>query len=114
MGVVVYLLWSFSFFMNFAGERLELEKAVPRYRRPGTPNFSVGCSVWSSTDIWRLCRFLGALFRALRTTPGGIGRQAQAYWMGKVWTWSHVYASEDFLNELSVLFRSPSRSAAAL
>ena len=30
-----------------AGERLSLERAVPRYLRHGAPNFSVGCSVWS-------------------------------------------------------------------
>ena len=31
----------------WAGERLSLEKAHPRWLRPGASNFSVGCSVWS-------------------------------------------------------------------
>ena len=35
----MYELW--------AGERLVLEKALPRYLRPTAPNFSVGCSFWS-------------------------------------------------------------------
>ena len=37
--LILYELW--------AGERLFLEKAHPRYLRPGAPNFSVGCSFWS-------------------------------------------------------------------
>ena len=35
---VLYELW--------AGERLVLEKAIPRYRREGPRHFSVGCSSW--------------------------------------------------------------------
>ena len=51
------------------GERLELEKAVPRYRRPGRsiPVSAVPCG--PGTDIWRSCRFIGALFRGLRDLP---------------------------------------------
>ena len=37
--LILYELW--------VGERLSLEKAHPRYLRPGASNFSVGCSVWS-------------------------------------------------------------------
>ena len=37
--LIMYELW--------AGERLSLEKAHPRYLRPGRPIFSVGFSVWS-------------------------------------------------------------------
>ena len=37
--LIIYELW--------AGERLTLEKAHPRYLRLGASNFSVGCSVWS-------------------------------------------------------------------
>ena len=37
--LILYELW--------AGERLSLERAVPRYLRHGRPIFSVGCSVWS-------------------------------------------------------------------
>ena len=36
--LIIYELW--------AGERLSLEKAQPRYLRPAR-NFSVGCSFWS-------------------------------------------------------------------
>ena len=62
MGVVVYLLWSFSFFMNFAGERLELEKAVPRYRRPGRP-ISVLAVPFGLALIFGVCvGFLGRFF----------------------------------------------------
>ena len=37
--LILYELW--------AGERLCLESAVPKHRRVGTSNFSVGCSFWS-------------------------------------------------------------------
>ena len=36
----------------WAGERLSLEKAHPRYLRPGASNFSVGCSFWSCALIF--------------------------------------------------------------
>ena len=50
--LILYELW--------AGERLELEKAVPRYRRPGRSIvlFPFG----PGTDIGRSCRFIGAFF----------------------------------------------------
>ena len=50
------------------------EKAVPRYRRPGRPISVSAVPFGPGTDIWRFCRFIGALFRALRALPGGIGR----------------------------------------
>ena len=64
--LILYELW--------AGERLCLEGAVPKYRRVGRP-----ISVWAvpfgpDIDIWRSCRFFGAIFRALRMLPGGLGR----------------------------------------
>ena len=37
--LILYELW--------AGERLSLEKATPRYLQARAFNFSVGCSVWS-------------------------------------------------------------------
>ena len=52
--LILYELW--------AGERLELEKAVPRYRRPGRPISVSVVPFGPGTDIWRSCRFLGALF----------------------------------------------------
>ena len=64
--LILYELW--------AGERLELEKAVPWYRRPRREISVSAVPFGPGTDIWRSCRFLGALFRALRPMPGGIGR----------------------------------------
>ena len=64
--LILYELW--------AGERLVLENAVPRYRRPGRPISVSAAPFRPGTDIWRSCRFVGALFRALRAMPGGIGR----------------------------------------
>ena len=58
----------------WAGERLEFEKAVPRYRRPGRSISVSAVPFGPSTDIWRSCRYTGALFRALVVLPGGIRR----------------------------------------
>ena len=48
-----------------------LEKAVPRYRRPGRSISVSAVPFGRGTDIWRSCRFLGALFRGLRDLPFG-------------------------------------------
>ena len=61
--LILYELW--------AGERLVLEKAVPRYRRPERPISVSTVPFGPGTDIWRSCRFVGALFRALCALPGG-------------------------------------------
>ena len=53
---------------------LVLQKGVSRYRRPGRPISVSAVSLGPGTDNWRSCRFIGALFRALRAMPGGIGR----------------------------------------
>ena len=69
-----------------AGEMLVLEKAVPR---------SVGCSIFPVIDIWRSCRLIGGLTRALCTLPGGLGGflpcrigamhcRVEAYWLGEI------------------------------
>ena len=72
---VVCLMWSCSFCMSlWAGERLELEKAVPRYRRPGRPISVSAVPFGPGTDIWRSCRFIGALFRGLRDLFFGLRR----------------------------------------
>ena len=53
----------------WACARLVLKKAVPRYRRPGRP-FSVSAVPFiPGIDIWRSCRFIGALFRSLCALP---------------------------------------------
>ena len=56
--LILYELW--------AGEKLSLEKAHPRYLRPGRPNFSVGCSFWSRQLIFGdPVVFIGSLMRSL-------------------------------------------------
>ena len=49
--LILYVLW--------AGERLVLEKAVLRYRRPGRPISVSAVPFGPGTDIWRSCRFMG-------------------------------------------------------
>ena len=63
--VIIYELW--------AGERLSLEKAHPRYLRPGRPISVSGVPFGPGIDIWRSCRFIGALMRSLCLLPGGLG-----------------------------------------
>ena len=48
----------------WAGERLCLESAIPRYRRVGRPISVSAVPFGPGIDIWRSCRFLGAIFRA--------------------------------------------------
>ena len=60
--LILYELW--------AGERLEF----PRYRRPGRSISVSAVPFGPGTDIWRSCRFLGALFRGLRDLPFGLRR----------------------------------------
>ena len=71
--LILYELW--------AGERLCLESAIPRHRRVGRP-FSVSAVPFGpGIDIWRSCRFFGAIFRALRMLPGCLGRfPPWGYW----------------------------------
>ena len=64
--LILYELW--------AGERLSLEKAQPRYLRLGRP-ISVSAVLFGpGIDIWRSCRFIGALMRSLCLLPGGLAR----------------------------------------
>ena len=64
--LILYELW--------AGERLCLESAIPWYRRVGRPISVLAVPFGPGIDIWRSCRFLGAIFRALCLLPGGLGR----------------------------------------
>ena len=57
-----------------AGERLSLEKAEPRYLRPGRPISVSAVPFGLGIDIWRSCRFIGALMRSLCLLPGCLGR----------------------------------------
>ena len=59
---------------DWAGERLGLERVVPKRNRGGRPISMSAVPVGPSIDIRRSCRFLGAMLRALRFLPGGLGR----------------------------------------
>ena len=72
---VVFPTWSDSFCINFwAGERLSLEKAQPRYLRPARPISVSAVPFGPGIDIWRSCRFIGTLMRSLCLLPGGLAR----------------------------------------
>ena len=58
----------------WAGERLRLEKAHLRYLRPGRRISVSAVPFGPGIDIWRSCRFIGALMRALCLLLGGLGR----------------------------------------
>ena len=64
--LILYELW--------AGERLSLEKAQPRYLRPGRPISVSAVPFGPGIDIWRSCRFIGALMRSLCLLPEGLVR----------------------------------------
>ena len=119
--LILYELW--------AGERLSLEKAHPRYLRPGRP-ISVSAVLFGpGTDIWRLCRLIGAMMRSLCLLSGGLGRFVPCSVGANHCRLRHIgwekcthgltsrpreSASQGFLNELLVLFGYPSGSASAL
>ena len=115
-------------FELWAGERLVLEKAVPRYRRPGLPISVSAVPFGPGIDIWRSCRFIGALFRALSALLGVIGRFMPcdvganhcrhrhigwAKWGHGLTSRPRESASEGFLDDL-LLFRYLLRSPPAL
>ena len=58
----------------WAGERLSLETALPKYQRRGRSITVAAASVTAETVIWRSCGFMGAMFRGLANLPGGICR----------------------------------------
>ena len=64
--LLLYELW--------AGERFSLEKAHPRYLRPGRPISVSAVPFGPGIDIWRSCRFIGSLMRSLCLIPGGLRR----------------------------------------
>ena len=119
--LISYELW--------AGERLSLEKAHPRYIRPGR-QISVSVVPYGpGIDIWRSCRFIGSLMRSLCLLPGGLRRFVPCSIGANHCRLRHIgwekcghgltsrhreSASELFLNELLSLFRYPSRSGRAL
>ena len=119
--LILYELW--------AGERLSLEKAVPRHRRVGRPISVSAVPFGPGIDIWRSCRFFRAIFRALSLLPGGLGRFLPGGIGANHSRLRHIgwdkcshgltsrpreTSSVDFLDELLVLFRYPSASGAGL
>ena len=64
--LILHKLW--------AGERLSLEKAHPRYLRPGHPISVSAVPFGPGTGIWRSCPLIGAMMRSLCLLPGGLGR----------------------------------------
>ena len=59
---------------RWAGERLRIEEAVPKHRRPGRPISVSAAPLCPDADIWKLCLFFGHMLRALTKLPGGLGR----------------------------------------
>ena len=59
---------------RWAGERLRIEEALPKYRRPGRPISVSAAPLCPDADIWKLCRFCGHMLRALVKLPGGLGK----------------------------------------
>ena len=119
--LIHYELW--------AGERLVLEMSVPEFRRLNRPNSVSSFPAGPSIDIWRSCRLLGAMLRALGGLPGGLGRfipcrlGANHCRLRRI-GWERCghgltsrpreSASEAFLNELLQLVRYPPLSGPAL
>ena len=58
----------------WVGERLVLEKAHPRYLRTGRLISVSAVPFGPGIDIWRSCRFIGAMMKSLCLLPGGLGR----------------------------------------
>ena len=119
--IILYELW--------AGERLSLEKAHPRYLRPGRPISVSAVPFGPGVDIWRSCRFIGALMRSLCLLPGGLRRFVPCSVGANHCRLRHIgwekcghgltsrpreSASEFFLDEPLRLFRYPSKSGRAL
>ena len=119
--LILYELW--------AGERLVLEKAHPRYLRPGRPISVSAVPFGPGIDIWRSCRFIGAMMRSLCLLPGGLGRFVPCSIGANHCRLRHLgwercchgltsrpreSASAPFLDQLLSLFHYPAGSSAAL
>ena len=63
---VEFLMLNCSFSHElWAGERLSFEKAHPRYLGQGRPISVSAVPFGPGIDIWRSCRFIGAMMRSL-------------------------------------------------
>ena len=106
----------------WAGERLSLEKAEPRYLRPGRPISVSAVPFGPGIDIWRSCRFIGAMMRSLCLLPGGLGRFVPCSVGANHCRLRHIgwekcghgLTCRLFLNELLSLFRYPPKSGRAM
>ena len=75
LGLVVFRsLKLLILYERWAGERLVLEMSVPELRRFNRPISVLAVPAGPNIDIWRSCRLLGAMLRALGGLPGGLGR----------------------------------------
>ena len=128
--LVVFLLWRCSFCTSSGLVR----GWTWRRQFPGTVGqvAQFQCRLFllvQGTDIWRSCRYIGALFRALVDLPGGLRRFVPCDVGANHCRLRHIgwercghgltsrpreSASEGVLNELLVLFGYPCGSAAAL
>ena len=119
--LIVYEVW--------AGERLVLEKAHPRYLRPGRSISVSSVPFGPGIDIWRSFRFMGAMMRALCMLPGGFGRFVPCSIGANHCRLRHLgwercshgltsrpqeSASASFLDQLLLLFHYPPRSSGVL
>ena len=129
LALVVFLISSFLSCMSCGLARGSLEKAAPRYLRPGRPISVSAVPFGPGIDIWRSCRFIGALMRSLCLLPGGLGRFVTCSIGANHCRLRHTgwekcghgltsrpreSASLHFLDELLALFRYPSGSGRAL
>ena len=119
--LILYELW--------AGERLVLEKAHPRYLRPGRPISVSAVPFGPGIDIWRSCRLIDAMMRPFCMLPGGLGRFVPCSIGANHCRLRHVgwercghgltsrpreSASGPFFDQLLLLFHYPPRSSGAL
>ena len=119
--LILYELW--------AGERLSLEKACPHYLRPERQISVSVVPFGPGIDIWRSCRFVGALMRSLCLLSGGLGRFVPCFIGANHCRLRHIgwekcghgltsgpreSAFELFLNELLGLFGYPPGSGRAM
>ena len=85
-------------FTLLASWRLVLEKAHPRYLRPGRSISVSAVPFGPGIDIWRSCLFIAAMMRSLgRFVPCSIGDNHE----GEVWPWAHLQALGDCLGGIS-------------
>ena len=108
--LILYELW--------AGERLVLEKAHPRYLRPGRPISVSAVPFGPGIDTWRSCRFIGGLGRFVPCSIGAnhcrlrhLGWERCSHGLTSR---PQESASGPFLDQLLLLFHYPPRSSGAL